>query len=59
MIIRTKKELDFFIAADRIMNGRPAKRGFKEVLVYWIARGGGDNQILTSYAQVCLLCKYY
>ena len=40
MIIRTKRELDFFIAADRIMNGRPAKQGIKEILVDWISRGG-------------------
>ena len=57
-MIRTKRELEFFIAADRIMNGRPAKQGIKEILVDWITRGGGDNQILTSNAQVCLLCKY-
>lgn len=59
MIIRTKRELDFFIAADRIINGSPAKRGIKEVLVDWIARGRGDNQILMRYAKICLLCKHY
>lgn len=55
MVIRTKKELYFFIAADRIVNGRPVKRGVKETLVDGITRWG-DNQILTSDAKVCLLC---
>lgn len=55
MIIRTKKELDFFIAADRIMNGRPAKRGFKEVLVYWIARGG----VIIRYLRAMRKYAYY
>lgn len=31
-MIKSKKDLDFYIAADRIMNGLPAKRGLKELL---------------------------
>ena len=55
MIIRTKRELDFFIAADRIMNGRPAKRGFKEVLVDGIARGG----VIIRYLRAMRQYAYY
>lgn len=55
MIIRTKRELDFFIAADRIMNGRPAKRGFKEVLVDGITKGG----IIIRYLRAMRKYAYY
>lgn len=55
MIIRTKRELDFFIAADRIMNGRPAKRGLKEVLVDWIARRG----VIVRYLRSMRKYAYY
>lgn len=55
MIIRTKKELEFFIAADRIMNGRPAKRGIKELLVDRITRGG----VIIKYLRTMRKYAYY
>ena len=37
-MIQSKKDLEFYIAADRIMNGLPAQRTIKEVL--FNRRGG-------------------
>ena len=40
-MIQTKKDLAFYIAADRIMNGYPAKRGIINALKESILVGGG------------------
>lgn len=59
-MISTKQDLKFFIAADRIMNGFPPNRSIKEIVIGLFEpnyRGGGDYQILTRIAQICLLPK--
>lgn len=40
-MIKTKKELDFYIKADRIMNGLPLVPSFKEKILSTIMGGGG------------------
>lgn len=39
-MIKTKKELKFYIMADRIMNGYPAKRGIINALKETTLLGG-------------------
>lgn len=39
-MITTKKELKFYIMADRIMNGYPAKRGIMNALKESVLTGG-------------------
>lgn len=39
-MIKTKKELDFYIKADRIMRGLPLKPSLKEKLVSYFNGGG-------------------
>lgn len=58
-MIQSKKELEFYIAADRIMNGRSAKRTLKEMVGDYISSdwGGGNYQVLMCNADVCLLCE--
>ena len=38
-MIKSKKELEFYIKADRIMNGLPATKTFKESLVNFLLGG--------------------
>lgn len=45
-MIKTKKDLKFYIMADRIMNGYPAKRGIINVLKENILLGGSRALIL-------------
>ena len=45
-MIQTKKDLAFYIAADRIMNGYPAKRGIINALKESILVGGGKTLII-------------
>ena len=52
-MIQTKEDLHFYIAADRIMNGLPPKRQLKDF--FW---GGGNNQLFTSDAVLCVLPEY-
>lgn len=53
-MIQTKKDLAFYIAADRIMNGFTVRRSLKDVFIL----GGGqiaNHKILEASAQICLL----
>ena len=40
-MIKNKKDLDFYIAADRIMNGYPASRSLKTLIKETYVIGGG------------------
>ena len=42
-MIITKKDLEFYIAADRVMNGYPAFRSIKTWIVESMLVGGGEN----------------
>lgn len=50
-MIQTKQDLKFYIAADRIMNGRTAKRDIAEIIV-----GGG---VIINYLRAMRHCAYY
>ena len=52
-MIQTKKDLEFYIAADRIMNGLTAKVSLKELLQ---TDGGG---IIIRYLRAMRKCAYY
>lgn len=52
-MIQSKKDLKFYIAADRIMNGLPTQRTLKEVLLN--NRGG----LIISYLRAMRHCAYY
>lgn len=54
-MIHSKKELDFYIAADRIMNGRSEKRSFAEILLDRVSLSGK----IISYLQALRKCAYY
>lgn len=56
-MIQTKKDLQFYVAADRIMNGLPAYRGLKEKVRDLIDRpvGGGNNLLFMCFATLCIL----
>lgn len=56
-MIQNKKDLQFYVAADRMMNGLPEKKSIKEFVRNFIDRpvGGGNNQLLTCFAALCLL----
>jgi serine O-acetyltransferase len=47
-MIQSKRELEFYIAADRIMNGRPAKRSLKEMVGDLVSGGGGIIRYLRA-----------
>ena len=59
-MIQTKKDLAFFIAADRIMNGYPAKRGIINALKESILVGGVNvnNQVFEKIEKIRILQKY-
>ena len=50
-IIKSKKELKFYIMADRIMNGHPQKETIKEWLIIRLLK----KERIKVYAQIKLL----
>ena len=58
-MIQSKKDLAFYIAADRIMNGYPAFRGFKSVLKETFAIGGGKVVVIKYLYHLRKYAYYY
>ena len=60
-MIQSKRDLGLYIAADRIMNGRPAKRTLKEMVGDYVSgdQWGGDYQVFTRNENVCFLYEYH
>lgn len=56
-MIKTKKDLSFYIAADRIMNGRSAKRNIKEVAFDYIS--GDEGGAILRYLRAMRNYSYY
>lgn len=54
-MISNKEELKYYIAVDRIMNGRPEKRTFKEIILDRISRGGR----ILRYLRAMRMYAYY
>lgn len=64
-MIANKKELSFYIQADRIMNGYPPKKGVLEVIQNWMnailgagVMGGGKHMII-NYLESMRNYSYY
>ena len=53
-MIQTKQDLKFYIVADRIMNGRIAKRGIAEFF-----SGGGNYPLLTGNEALRILSEHH
>ncbi len=51
-MIKTKKDLEFYIASDRIMNGYPARQNLKEKLMDIMRPGGGNYPLSSSLTQI-------
>ena len=56
-MIQTKKDLRFYVAADRIMNGLPTHRGLKELVMNCIDRPVGG--VIISYLRALRHYAYY
>lgn len=54
-MIQTKKNLQLYVVADRIMNGLPAYRGLKEKARNLIDRPGDNNLLFMCFATFCIL----
>lgn len=58
-MIKNKKDLHFYIAADRIMNGYPAFRGLKTMIKETYAIGGGKILIIRYLRHLRRYAYYY
>lgn len=58
-MIITKKDLEFYIAADRIMNGYPAFRSIKDRIKETVLIGGGKTQVIKYLYRLRRYAYYY
>ena len=56
-MIQSKKDLKFYIAADRIMNGFPERKTFKELLINCVDKKVGGA--ILSYLRAMRTYSYY
>lgn len=56
-MIQSKRDLKFYIAADRIMNGFPERKSLKEILVNWIDRP--VSGLILRYLRAMRYYSYY
>lgn len=59
MEIRSKKELDFYIMADRIMAGRPARRTMLEAILSFLGLATVKNGGVIDFQRVMRKYSYY
>lgn len=58
-MIITKKDLEFYIAADRIMNGYPAFRSIKDRIKETVLIGGGKTMVIKYLYRLRRYAYYY